>query len=446
MKKKILSILTAAACCLSLAGCNGNTSGTSTPANSTPASTPANSTPADSGTASNETIDLRVWGPEEDQALLVELTNDFKAAHPDQTFNIEIGVQSEAQTKDTVLTDISAAADVYAYASDQLNELVNAGALAKLDDLNDALVNISGKSIDDIKAANTEGSVKACTKNDALYSFPLGAGNNIFMFYDSKVINEKDVETWDSLLEAAGNASKKVGMTLATGWYNGGFFLGSGFTASMNDDGTTNIDWNGTSSTGIKGTDVVEGIINIASHPAFMAVNEGDNANQIAAGSLCAIVTGSWDVSAVQAAWGDDFGVAKLPTFTVAGQQVQQGCFSSFKNMGVNAMSKQLGWAAVLAEFLTNEENQIKRYDARQLAPTNINAGSNEKVTADKVVSASVAQDTVAGFIQDVGSNYWSPTQTFGAMIALGELKSGDTEGIQKALDTMVEGVTAPLT
>lgn len=441
MKKKILSILTAAACCLSLAGCNGNTSSTTT-------STPANSTPTESTPASapsNETIELRVWGPEEDQKLLTELVADFQKAHPDQTFNIQIGVESESTAKDTILTDISAAADVFAFADDQLNELVNAKAVANLNDLNDALVAQAGKSIDDIKAANTEGSVAACTRNDTLYAFPLGAGNNLMMFYDASVINEKDVESWDTLLEAAGNAGKKVGMTLATGWYNGGFFLGSGFTASLNDDGTTNIDWNGTSSTGIKGTDVVEGMLKIATHPAFMAVNEGDIANQIAAGSLCAIVTGSWDVQAAEAAWGD-FGVAKLPTFAVAGQQVQQGCFSGFKNMGVNAMSKQLGWAAVLAEFLTNEENQIKRYDARQLAPTNLKAAENDNVSSNKVVAASVAQDAAGGFIQDVGSNYWSPTQTFGAMIALGELKSGDTDGIQKALDTMVEGVCAPLT
>ena len=36
-------------------------------------------------------------------------------------------------------------------------------------------------------------------------------------------------------------------MILASGWYNAGFFYGAGFTTDLNDDGTTAMDWNGTS-------------------------------------------------------------------------------------------------------------------------------------------------------------------------------------------------------
>ena len=47
--------------------------------------------------------------------------------------------------------------------------------------------------------------------------------------------------------------------------------------------------------------------------------------------------------------------------------------------------------------------------------------------------------------IQSVGQNYWDPAKTFGEMVAKGVLKEGDTAGIQAALDTLVEGVTAPI-
>lgn len=447
MKKKILSFITAAATCFSMAACTAQNSdagsGDAANANTGGAANTESAAPDNSG---GSAIELRVWGPEEDQAFLVGLIDEFKAQYPDQSFNIQIGVESESTAKDTVLTDISAAADVFAFASDQLNELVAASALANLNDLNDAFKAITGNSIDDIMAMNIDGSVAAATKDGIRYALPLGAGNNFFMYYDKSKITAEDVQTWDGLLTAAGNAGKKAGMVYNSGWYNGGFFLGAGFTASMNADGTTKLDWNKTSADGITGVQVVEGMISIASNPAFMAIADGDISNQIASGELCAVVSGSWDLSACEAAWGaENVGVSKLPTYTCGGKQIQQGCYSGFKLMGVNGMSKEVGWAAVLAEFLTNESAQTKRYEARQLAPTNIKASESESVKSNEMLAASIAQDAACGVLQDVGGKYWDPTATLGELIAQGQLSVGDTEAIQAALDTMVEGVTAPV-
>ena len=84
--------------------------------------------------AEDETIKLTVWGAEEDQTLLKNLTDKFQEAYPDQKFDIQIGVESESTAKDTILTDVEAGRDVYAFADDQLTDLVKAGALLKLDD------------------------------------------------------------------------------------------------------------------------------------------------------------------------------------------------------------------------------------------------------------------------------------------------------------------------
>lgn len=444
MKKKILAFIMAAAACLTLTACKENSGGGNSGTGNSGTGDSGNS---GTGSSGGSAIELRVWGPEEDQTFLSTLIEDFKKQYPDQTFNIQLGVQSEATAKDTILTDVSAAADVYAFASDQLNDLVAANALADLDKLSDAFKAVTGKSIDDIMALNMESSVAASKKNGVTYALPLGAGNNFFLYYDKSKIQASDVETWDGLLTAAANANKKAGMVFNSGWYNGGFFLGAGFTpASMNADGTTNMDWNKTSTTGITGVQVVEGMLGIAGNPAFMAINDNDISNQIATKELCAVVTGSWDLSTCEAAWGkENVGVSKLPTYTCAGKQVQQGCYSGFKLMGVNGMSKQPGWAAVLAEFLTNESAQMKRYEARQLAPTNIKASESEAVKSNEMLAASIAQDAACGVLQDVGGKYWDPTKTLGEIIAQGQLKAGDTEAIQAALDTMVAGVTAPV-
>lgn len=119
-------------------------------------------------------------------------------------------------------------------------------------------------------------------------------------------------------------------------------------------------------------------------------------------------------------------------------------CYSGFKLMGVNAYSKNSGWAVLLAEFLTNETSQTARFASRQLAPTNLKAAEDEAVTSNIAIAASAAQD-VFGSVQNVGGKYWDPTATFGQMIANGDLKADDDAAIQTALDTLVEGVTAPV-
>ena len=436
--KKLLALLLAFAMILSLTACGGNSGTAETQA---PA---ANNTNTEAADASNETVALTLWGAEEDQALLAQLVEDFKAAYPDQTFDIQIGVESESTAKDTVLTDIEAAADVFAFANDQLNDLVSAGALLNLSgEVSAVLPAYTGKTLEEVLAANGEGSVAAATKDGNVYAFPMGGGNNYFLYYDSTKITADQAKSWDELLSAAEAAGGKVGMTFASGWYNASFFLGAGFISDMNPDGTTVIDWNGTSADGYTGVDVAKAMAAIAAHPGFLAIADGDISNQIASGAVCAVVSGTWDAGAAEAAFGEGYAATKLPTFTCAGDQVQMSCYSGFKLMGVNAYSKNSGWAVLLAEFLTNEASQTARFESRQLAPTNLNAAANDAVTSNVAIAASAAQD-VYGSVQNVGGKFWDPTATFGQMIANGELGSDDA-AIQAALDTLVEGVTAPV-
>lgn len=394
--------------------------------------------------AAEEEIDLTLWGAEEDQDLLKELVGKFEETYPDQKFNIEIGVESESTAKDTILTDVEAAADVYAFASDQIYDLQKAGALADLTEYDEAFQAVAGKSIEDVKNANSESSVEAATIDGELYAFPMAGDNSYFLFYDSSVISPEEAGSWDTLLAAAEKAGKQVGMTLASGWYNAGFFYGAGFTTDLNDDGTTSMDWNGTSADGYTGVQVVQSMLDIAGNASFMAIADGDTSNQIAAGGLCAVVSGTWDAQAAQEAFGDGYAAAKLPTFTVGEDQVQMGSAFGYKFVGVNAYSENIGWAAVLAEFLTNEEAQIERFEARQIGPTNKVAVESDAVKANAAISAVIEQSEF-GVIQRVGGKYWDPSKTFGENIAQGKIAADDEAGIQAALDNFVEGVTAPV-
>lgn len=438
--KKLIAMLLALAMVLALAACGGSGE---TAQNDAPAADQG----GDNGGAAapGEPISLTVWGAEGDQAFLTERMAAFEAQYPDQTFDIQIGVESESSAKDTVLTDVEAAADVFSFASDQMNELVAAGALLQLDgDIAQVLPAYAGKTIDGVKAANSAGSVETATRDGKLYAFPSTAGNNYFLYYDSTKITPEQAASWDTLLEAARAAGGKVGMILASGWYNASFFIGAGFTAGMNPDGTTFIDWNGTSADGYTGVQVTQSMLNIASHPAFLAIADGDTSNQIASGAVIAVVSGTWDAPACQTAFGEGYSATVLPTFTCNGEQVQQATYSGTKLMAVNAYSQNSGWAVLLAEFLTNEESQAARFAAVQQAPTNLNVAATDEVKADVAIAASAAQD-VYGVAQNVGGKYWDPVATFGQMIANGDLSADDEAGIQEALDNLVAGVTAPL-
>ena len=430
MKKKLVSVLLSAAMAATLlAGCGGG------------AEEPAEEGGAASG--EKQTVALRMWGAEEDQDFLKQMAESFAEEYADAAdITVEVGVESESTAKDTVLTDVEAAADVYSFASDQLPDLVNAGALQSIDEMDEALQAYAGKSVADVEAANTADSVEACPYEDTLYAFPRTADNGYFLFYDSSVLSEEDVASWDSLLAKAGEAGKKVGMTLASGWYNASFFYSAGFTTGLNEDGSTSMDWNGEAD--YTGVEVTQAMLNITGNPAFMAVADGDSSNQLASGQLCAAVSGTWDAQVAQEVFGEGYAATKLPTFTIAGDQVQQASVSGYKMVGVNAHSENAGWAALLADYITSEDAQRTQFEERQIGPSNIAVLESDEVQANVALAALSAQNEF-GVVQFAGQNYWDPAATFGEIVAKGELDVNDTAGIQAALDTLVEGATAPI-
>ena len=238
-------------------------------------------------------------------------------------------------------------------------------------------------------------------------------------------------------------AGKKVGMTLASGWYNASFFYGAGFTTALNDDGSTAMDWNGTSADGVTGVQVVQSMLGIAGNSAFLPIADGDISNQIASGDLCAVISGTWDAAAAQTAFGDGYAATKLPTYTCGDKQIQQGSVAGFKLVGVNKYSANAGWATLLADWITNEDNQAVRFAEREIGPSNINVAGSEEVSSNTAIAA-LSEQSAYGVVQIVGGKYWDPAKTFGEKVAQGQLKADDEAGIQAALDELVEGVSVP--
>lgn len=393
-------------------------------ANVTMASADAVQTLIDSTTG---TVTLTVWASETQQEFTQSLIDSFEAAYPDVDFNITLGALSEANAKDTVLTDVEAAADVYTFADDQINELVAAGALQP----------VSATYTYDVAGANLSGAVNAATVNGTLYAYPSTASNGYFMFYSKEYFTEDDVQTMDGMLAVAAEAGKKVSMQVSNGWYIYSFFKGAGLDAGLNDDGVTNYcDWNGDG-----GVAVAQAILDICENPGFQNASSEEFQTGIADGTIVAGVSGTWDAEAAQAAWGDNYAAVKLPTYTVDGAQVQMSSYSGYKLIGVNPHSEFVGWSMLLAEYLTNAESQVARFEATSEGPANTEAANSAVVLENPAISALAAQAEFAT-PQRIGGNYWAPAETLGSILAGG---NADGTDLQTILDTAVEGITAPV-
>ncbi len=388
---------------------------------------PAASQEADAP-ASN-TVKLTVWGGEEDEELLSQIFDSFQNEYRKQAeFEITYMPQSESNCTNALMGDLEHGADVFAFADDQLHTLVAAGALEPVEDASA------------VQAANLPEAVAAASINDTLYALPLTADNGYFLYYNKRYFSEEDIASFDRMLDVAAAQNKKVAMEWSSGWYVYALFGNTGLTVGLSDDGITNYcTWNGTDGT-IKGTDVAQAMAQMAAHNGFVSTDDAGFLKGVKDNTIIAGINGVWNAMAVEEAWGDDFGAAKLPSYTCAGTQVQMASFSGYKLIGVNAYSENRAWAAKLAEWIANEDNQKLRFLLRGQGPSNRNAAASDEVQNSPAIAALLEQSEFSS-PQRIGNNFWDPVAAFTENLLNG---NPSKKSLQEQLDLMVEGITAP--
>ncbi len=377
----------------------------------------------------SDTVNLTVWGAEEDEDLLREMIGGFEQQYQGQAdFQITYQPQSESSCTNALMADLENGADVFAFADDQLNTLVAAGALDPV------------QNAETVRVSNLPEAVLAASVNDTLYALPLTADNGYFLYYDKQYFAQEDITSLDRMLDIAAENGKKISMDWTSGWYLYALFGNTGLTVGLNDDGITNYcTWNSTDGR-IKGTDVAQAMLEIAGHPGFISTDDAGFLEGVRDGTIVAGVNGVWNAVAVEEVWGSGFGASKLPEYACGGQQIQMASFSGYKLIGVNAYSEEKIWAARLAEWITSEENQKLRFAQRGQGPSNIAAASSKEVQDSAAITALLEQSEYS-CVQRIGGNYWEPVTAFATEILAGNPSGKD---LQEQLDAMVEGITAP--
>ena len=429
MRKKINAIFITAVLAASLSGCAGSDRESKITDADTKLRNSAEDTDETELLSDNGDVELTVWGAEEDEALLTSIIEDFQTEYKGQAnFHITFTAQSESNCKDVLMGDLEAGADVFAFADDQLNTLVAAGALEPVE------------NADRIKSENLPGAVEAASVGNTLYAYPLTADNGYFLYYNKQFFNQEDIKTFDRMLQIAEENGKKITMDWSSAWYVYSLFGNTGLEVGLNSDGITNFcTWNQTEGN-IKGVDVANAMLAISESPAFLNTVEAGFLEGVQDGSVIAGVSGVWNAVAMEEAWGADYGAAKLPTYTCAEKQIQMASFSGYKLIGVNAYSEHYTWAVRLAEWISNEKNQQLRFKMRGQGPANTKAAASADVQNSPAITALLEQSAFSR-LQRIGGNFWDPVSAFALNMAAGNPEEKD---LQEQLDSMVEGITAP--
>ena len=414
--KKIIALLLALVMVLGLAACGE----TPAPVETQAPTEGGNETPTEGSTENPlaGTYDIIMWVSESDgmTALTQEMIDAFEAAYPGIVINAQIEGVSEADAGSKVIADVASAPDIYCFAQDQLARLVQAAALAP----------IGGDVAELIKTQNDGGSVAAASVAGTLYAYPMTSDNGYYMYYDTSIISEEDAESLEAVIAACEANNVKFRYALENAWYTASFFFATGCHSnwSMNEAGEfTSVDDTFNSEAGLA---AMKGMQMLAQSPAY-----DSNADIFTDAGV--VITGIWNANAAAEHFGENLGATDLPSFTVDGNTYHIGSYTGNKLMGVKPQTDGTKGAvlSLLAQFLTNEECQLKRYELAQWGPSNLAAQASEAVQANISLAALAKQNAYGQPQGQIHGSWWDIAKLLGAQAKA----ATSDEDLQAALD-----------
>ena len=381
---------------------------------------------------SKDVVKISLWTDEKTAPILKEELENFKELHKEEaSFEFTVSVEGIGNCKDTVLSNPKGAADLFSFADDQLEDMYQSGVLLEVTEHTDEVLDAIGGA--------DSGIAQTVLRDGKLYAYPETASNGYFLYYNKKYFSEEDVKTLDRILEVCKDNNRKFSMDFSDGWYIYSFFKGAGLDIYSNETGTANIcNWNATD-TEYTGVDVAKAMLDISAQESFMTLDDIGFTTAVESGVVIAGVNGAWNFEVIEKTWGEDYAAAKLPTYTIRGDQKQMCSFLGYKLMGINANTKHPEWCMKIAEYLTNEENILERCKLTGECPANEKAAADSEIQKSPVVKA-LAQQAEFGSCQSVADPYWKASSKLGITLAAGNLGNRD---LQELLDEAQAAIVA---
>ena len=380
--------------------------------------------PEKSGEDLSGTYDVTLWVSENDGAveLILQQIAAFEAANPGIVINASIESVADYNAANNIVADVASAPDIYCITQERLALLVQIGALSPLD----------ANAAAAVKTANSTDSVAAASVAGNLYAYPMTSDNGYFMYYDTSIISEEDAESMEAIIAACEKAGLKFRFALDNAWYSTSFFFGTGCHSNWTWDAEGNL---------IGADDTFNSAAGLAAMKGMqmLAQSTCHDSNADIFTDAAVVITGVWNAYAAANHFGENLGATDLPSFTVDGQTYHLGSFAGNKLMGVKPQTDAQKQAVLhlLAQYLTNEECQMARYDQFGWIPSNMNAQASEDVQSNISVAAMIKQHKFSQPQRQIPNFWWDAAKMLGV-----EVENATTDvDLQTALDNYSDAI-----
>ncbi|MCD8195394.1 MAG: extracellular solute-binding protein [Coprobacillus sp.] len=382
-------------------------------------------------TACDNREKFTVWCAEEVSSLtktqIERYISQFDGTEDEFPYKLVVENVSESNAVTNVLTDVTAAGDIFFFAQDQLARVVQSGALSAVPD----------RFVDDVTSRNDSDSVSAASVGGTLYVYPVTFDNGYFAYYDSSVLTADDMKDQTTMIEKVKAADKKISFEYTSGWYNAAYFFGTGCVSNweIDVDGTFT-DYVDTFNSIPDGYDALEGLAELANSGICVDSSSGGDF----AASSAVVVSGTWDSSTVKGLLGDDYAACELWSVTVpanvrgyytsgvedsnanedGSRTYHLGSFNGSKLLGVrnNVDGEKNAWSHNIANYLTSEECQLERFNSNGWGPSNLKAQEDPAVADDIALTAFQAQNEYSQTQGDYPGSWWDTATKVGTDVS----------------------------
>jgi len=322
-----------------------------------------------------------VWVGEESYKFYSDLCQQYKEAHSDFGFAIEVKSQDTGAAAGQVTADPEASADIFTVAHDNVGKLV-AGKYVK--------PITSTSLVAQVEADNPQSFIDVCysklgdeSGTSRLYGVPYIA-QSLFLMYDKRYVSDTQAETFEGLAQAAAAQGGDVKGWTITG--TDGFNFSFTVLARNNETKESSLILykDGLKSTGnvwLQGDDEVAFVKwaqkALKNPNGMMWASSAGWHQDIQNKAALSVIGGAWHFKTFSNSVGSsNVGLAKIPTFTLtnetafgtatAGTTYRGGTFADCKVFMINSRSKATKYAAEqqLIEYLSSIEIQNKSFVA----------------------------------------------------------------------------------
>lgn len=406
---------------LGLAACGGSTPTTSTPATTSEDPT---SEPAGAGT------EITVWATAAEEAVLNKVLASYNQGKADaDKISVNYVAVAEGDTGTELAKNPGAetAPELFLVADDHIYNLQS----------KNIIVDITEVYGEKVTANNTPVAVSSSSYGGRLYGFPVTSDNGYFLWYNSADVSAEQASTLEGLLARGRELHKKV-LIDNGGWYVPTYFFSpqvcgtDSLSFHENSEGKVVYDINWDNEAGVAAATYIANlykeyadVITTGDDAAINAGFEGD--------SMIAAFSGTWNEKPLSDVC-ETLAAAKLPTYnngkqlgTFTGSKVY--CLNGAKT-GADAQ-KKLQAAAKLADYLTEKEAQLVRFETRATGPCNKEAMEDARYTEHVTMGLKALGDqcAVAAAVQAASAEgrYWDVGAAIGAALMTSDLGEYET-------------------